>query len=681
MKNDNIHDKTALTKYIKYKTSKQSIEYEIHQKLYKKYVDMPKLYNLNIIDNIIYNDKTHIVSLFKDHLISDDKGDFLKRYYNKQEIDLRLPKFYEFYELYSKIFPNYTCIEEGKYFYRNIQHKQKMINMIEKLEMEKKLKNNNFFDNNNITDNSDRSDQKVFSTNVIDSLLNVTNDEGMNILFNINKNKIKEEENNFINEINVLINEIDKCKHNSKSKNNKSNINNLLNLIKNKNNNKFITKINNRNNDNNSNNQKKEIKLNSIVKFFSTLNKSKNKNKNGTNDFLNAHNNNYTKINLHHKHINKNFNYSKNAMTDRILIEKLEQNYFKLRKNNMQNHKNISQNMSTSMKTKKDISSSKKNLSICSKKPNSISTSYNNGLLNNFNQRFTTYLITSKGSPNEIKNIKKEIPIHNSIKSYLSSRNNVLNFSSYINNNKNKNKNKKNNYSNSNSNKHKNNAIKSNCTVNNNYNNICSRNVNINLNIKKITTIKRNFNDSRNKQFGKNFFKYSKRSSNKLGNILNYTNSIISYNNDSKNNLQSKNNSKSKIINYPNSLFDLNNLAHNQENHYKNIESKKKIIRETILYNGFKICNSSRNKKYNLSKKTSYKNLTNSKRKNISNKNDSLIKIGFKGNINELKKNKVKGIKINNFSKIFNAFINRCNNNTNRKINTDRNKIKININK
>ena len=159
MKIENFHDKTALKKYFKYKTTKKSIEYIIHQKLIKKYVNMPKLYNLNIIDNIIYNDKTHIVSLFKDHLISDDKGDFLKRYYNKQEIDLRLPKFYEFYELYSKIFPNYTCIEEGKYFYRNIQQKQKMINMIEKLEMEKKLKNNNFFDNNNITDNNTTDDE------------------------------------------------------------------------------------------------------------------------------------------------------------------------------------------------------------------------------------------------------------------------------------------------------------------------------------------------------------------------------------------------------------------------------------------------------------------------------------------------------------------------------------------
>ena len=681
-KNINIYDKTSYSNnLIKSKHNKRTLENIIHQKLMNKYRLMPNNYNSNIIDNIIYNEKTHIVSLFKEYLILDDKGDFLKRYYNKYESYLRLPKFFEFYVLYSKIFPNYTCIEEGKYFYKNIQQKQKMINMIEKMEMEKKLKNDNLISNNiniSITD-SEKSIQKVFSTCVIDSLLNITNDEGMNILFNINKNNIKQEEINFVNDVGILIDEINKCKHNNglnKNKNTKIH-NNIINLIKNKNNKNF-TKIKNMNN-NDTNNQKREIKLNSIVKFFSTANKSKNKNKNGTNDFSNLYNNNFTKINLHHKHINKNSNLSKlNAMTDRALLDKLEQNYNRVKQKNQKNQKNISQNMSTSMKTKKDISSSKKNISICSKKPNSISTSYNNCLLNNINQRFTTYLITSKGSTSEIKNIKKEIPFHYCIKSYLSSRNNALNFSSYIK-NKNKRKNKKNNFSNNNSNNHKNNKNKNNFTSNNNFNSNISKNSN--KNIKKLCTIKRNYNDSRNKKFEKNNnFKFSKISSTKLGNVLNYTNSIISYN-DSKYNSKTKNNSKNKnkIINYANSFFDLNNKTNNKEIQYKKVESKKKLIKESILYNGFKICNSSRNKKNSLTKKTSLKNLTNSK-KNFTNKNNSLIKIGFKGNINEIKKNKMKGIKINNFSKIFNAFINRYNN-RNQKPNTDRNKIKININK
>jgi hypothetical protein len=65
--------------------------------------------------------------------------------------------------------------------------------------------------------------------------------------------------------------------------------------------------------------------------------------------------------------------------------------------------------MSTSTKTKKDISSSKKNISIYNnKKINSISTS-NQNILSNYNDKLV-YLITTKGPTNEIKNIKKEIP-------------------------------------------------------------------------------------------------------------------------------------------------------------------------------------------------------------------------------------------------------------------------------
>ena len=114
-KNINIYDKTSYSNnLIKSKHNKRTLENIIHQKLMNKYRLMPNNYNSNIIDNIIYNEKTHIVSLFKEYLILDDKGDFLKRYYNKYESYLRLPKFFEFYVLYSKIFPNYTCIEEGK---------------------------------------------------------------------------------------------------------------------------------------------------------------------------------------------------------------------------------------------------------------------------------------------------------------------------------------------------------------------------------------------------------------------------------------------------------------------------------------------------------------------------------------------------------------------------------------
>ena len=55
---------------------------------------MPKKYNLIIIDNIIFNDKSHIVSVFKDLLINHDFNDFLKRFYTREESDIRLPKYF-----------------------------------------------------------------------------------------------------------------------------------------------------------------------------------------------------------------------------------------------------------------------------------------------------------------------------------------------------------------------------------------------------------------------------------------------------------------------------------------------------------------------------------------------------------------------------------------------------------
>lgn len=39
----------------------------------------------------------------------------------------RLPKIYEFYEKFSKVFPNYVNLSESKYMFKNIERKQKMI--------------------------------------------------------------------------------------------------------------------------------------------------------------------------------------------------------------------------------------------------------------------------------------------------------------------------------------------------------------------------------------------------------------------------------------------------------------------------------------------------------------------------------------------------------------------------
>ena len=52
-----------------------------------------------------------------------------------------------------------------------------------------------------------------------------------------------------------------------------------------------------------------------------------------------------------------------------------------------------------------------------------------------------------------------------------------------------------------------------------------------------------------------------------------------------------------------------------------------------------------------------------------------MIKIGINDTLNKQTKNKIKNIKINNFSKIFSAFINQYNNQRKIKPKTERNKV------
>lgn len=58
--------------------------------------------NVRVINDLIYNEPTHLVSIFKDYLILDDINEFLKRIYVlPSEINMRLPKLCDFYDKYS----------------------------------------------------------------------------------------------------------------------------------------------------------------------------------------------------------------------------------------------------------------------------------------------------------------------------------------------------------------------------------------------------------------------------------------------------------------------------------------------------------------------------------------------------------------------------------------------------
>jgi hypothetical protein len=104
----------------------------------EKYNTNPLFYQKFQILLLMENANTHLVSLFKDYLLYDDATEFFKEYYTKDEIYDRLKTIYDYYESSSYLFPNYTVINEGKYIYRNIIKKQKLIDYLEDLEDKKR---------------------------------------------------------------------------------------------------------------------------------------------------------------------------------------------------------------------------------------------------------------------------------------------------------------------------------------------------------------------------------------------------------------------------------------------------------------------------------------------------------------------------------------------------------------
>ena len=681
IKKGNIYDKSTDSENDESIIEQKYLEKMIYRKFNKKYNKMPLKYNSNNIDNIIFNDKTHLVSIFKELLILNDSAEFLKRFYALYESLARLPKFFEFYDLYSKIFPNYTSIEEGKYFYMNIQQKQRVINTIEKIELENKLNKNKSNSNYN-----NCSDDKVFSTNVIDSLLNSTNDEGMEMLFNINKKNMKKEESLFANDVNNIIEEIGKYQ-NENEYNEKKNMNlfqkkPINHIVKINNNNKYIIKIKNinyENINNNFNDVKKDIKLN-IDKHNNQIAQTKYKNNKENYNILNLNTkSNYSKINLYHKPNTKNIN-----ITKLILMDKLEKSHAKTRQKYSHNKKSFSYNISTAFKSKRDISNPKQNKSLYTKRQNSISANKKN--LNKNNQDGFVHL-KAKKKKNEVINYKKELLKIDLSRSKLASRNKVLNFSlSKLSNNKYSNNTNHNSFIFKNNKSYSKNNILNNTNVAN-YNKKVYSKINYNVfssysrnkSFKNVNKIKRSATNRNSKDFikeqtySKNKIKYIKRNVSKIDNLFGNTSSMLSYNDTKKNSFMNQNNHN--YHSHLNSVIYLSNLTTRRES--KKSFNKKKLIKEAFLNkkNVTKEIQSYKDKA--LKQKNSFKNINNSK---AIKKNNSVLRIGI-GEKSIIKKAKIKNIKINNFSKLFKVFVKHYYKNSDQflKPQSERNGIKIKI--
>ena len=151
-------------------------------KSFKKYYNNNFKYNTMKINEIINNEKSHLVAEFKDFLVIGDFGEFILKYYNKKEIDKIYKQILDYYNENLFIFPNYVTLYESKYIYNNIQKKQQIIDIQEELIDNKKE------EKNKKEKNEKQKENQVFSVKEIDSILNETNTSGIRRYFGISDN-------------------------------------------------------------------------------------------------------------------------------------------------------------------------------------------------------------------------------------------------------------------------------------------------------------------------------------------------------------------------------------------------------------------------------------------------------------------------------------------------------------
>ena len=580
-----------------------------YQQLLLKYYSIPLTYQINIINNIIYNEKSKIVATFKDYLILDDSSEFLKRYYKLYESLIRLPRFFEYYNTFSKIFPNYTSILEGKYIYRNIQKKQRMIDIQEQMEMENK---HNELMSPRIFEKDD-----IFNTEVIDSILNDTNKEDIEILFNVNRDNNKIEDQKFSQKVLDLVNTIGKFE-NFSYENGNENI--FMNNCK--------------------NNSIKNLNSNIIKKYLNKTNLSNVSNvcpKKSTNPKYNI-------FNLYSKKRNDKFyiNDSNHPKSERTLFEKLEYNLLKLSKKTKKNSKKNS-NSTNKIRNKSrrdDSTSSKHNIS-----------SYSRNIKNSSSINFNNHK-SSKSINNIFNSLNVPQTFRLGTNSIISSNEN--NIKSPVTKKLSNNKNKKKNINISNSNK-------------NNINNskyICENPIYHKVNSMNNIHIKTSRNQNENN--------YSNQI-NIQNHNLKYSSHTIFHNGDSlkrkksnnknirKRNSSNQKNEKSKKRNGNISNSITGNNMTSRESNLKDFYIIRASIRNKIMKKNI-TQNNTVNKSNVSNSKISYRNQSvgrnrkndisknNDSSSNKISKNDSLTKFH---EINYRKK-LIQGIQIKNFSKVFN---------------------------
>lgn len=165
----------------------------IRANLEKKYLTSRTYYNVKVINDIIYNECSNIVSMFKDYLIFDDVSEFLKRFYNVNEAIERMPRIIEFYDKFSKVFPNYVNLPENKYMFKNIERKQKYWDSRQQYIMDKEEQNQAGLDQSK--DKKTYMFDEWFIHSVLNMSVNQNNDSTVNHIVNLEESHCQVQKN------------------------------------------------------------------------------------------------------------------------------------------------------------------------------------------------------------------------------------------------------------------------------------------------------------------------------------------------------------------------------------------------------------------------------------------------------------------------------------------------------
>ena len=208
-------NKSKIRPKIQY-TKRKNLDVYLLNKNIQKYKSSPEEFNILMIDNLINLKESHLISVFKDNIISANENEFLRGSFNLNDCIEVLPKFYDYYRNYlmffckptfNNFYINETIQEYGEkqaeVYYKNNyvtkRQKAKMNNIDDKnIEDNDKSSKLESSDNNSKNDNETSFVSfRTFFSNSVESMIKK----------GINSMKKKEEKNKELSSIKPVKND------------------------------------------------------------------------------------------------------------------------------------------------------------------------------------------------------------------------------------------------------------------------------------------------------------------------------------------------------------------------------------------------------------------------------------------------------------------------------------------